>query len=1085
MQRHIHHTNFSFMQEEYPFLANIGASAEYYAYSDPASSLTKSRIFGEKITDLLLNTYNIQYDELSTFSDRLRLIKYNNILPITILDLLYGIKQKGNIASHENIGTTEEAITILQSCFTVAKWFWGVYSRNNIEKIQYKEPVNLDTSYSLHLLQQEYTELELKNLELQKELKERRINDREKEEYLNKGQEVANKIDLTERETRVIIDKQLKQAGWLVDSINFNFKTRGTRPETGKNLAIAEWRTINGWADYALFIGQDLVGIIEAKRWRKDIISNMSDAQKYAKEAKEENYAKIIGSWDEFKVPFLYATNGRPFIEQIREKSGIWFWDARNSKNLRYPLKGWHSPQDIRDLLSRNISEANKNLVTSSPDYLRDKTGLSLRYYQMEAIEVIEDIVVNQSERNRALIAMATGTGKTRTTVGLIYRLIKSKRFNRILFLVDRNFLGRQANDSFTDYNVEDLQAFGDIYDIKSLKSQKADIDTKIHFATVQGMVRRIFYSDDEDKIPTVGEYDCIIVDEAHRGYNLDREMDDDLIDFKDERDYQSKYKMVLDYFDAFAIGLTATPALNTINIFGNPVYRYTYRQAVIDGYLVDHEPPYIIKTERNQQGIKWVKGDKPKAFDRIEQNVIELDALDDELKIEVEHFNKRVITEPFNRTVLSELVKHIDPFSDEKTLIFAATDEHADMVVQILKEEFNKTGMPLDDDSIMKITGNTNMKPSPQERINLYKNEKKPNIAVTVDLLTTGVDVPEICNLVFIRKVKSRILYEQMLGRATRLADHITKDYFRIFDAVNLYETLEEFSAMQPVVTDVKSSFASLLDELGKMDNPVIIKKQVEQIIAKLNRKKRNIQGENVERFRAYFDNESPEEFIDSLRKKTTDEARTILLSKNIGLNILDEMKGVPRIQLISEHPDKVEEVERGYGNGRKPEDYLDNFRKYVKDNINKLDALNIVCTKPTELTRKSLRELIYELDAAGFNVVSLNAAWKDVRNEEIAADIISFIRTMALGDSLLNHEERIKRAFRKVRGAKQWNAIQKKWLDRFERQLLKENILTMEDFDFEPFRSDGGYHVINRYFNNELDKVLKLINANLYLSA
>lgn len=1073
------------MQEDYPFLSNIGASAEYYVYSDPPTSLTKSRIFGEKVTDLLLNTFDVSYDESVSFNERLRLVKYNGIVPYTIVDLLHNIKNKGNLATHENKGSTEEALTVLQSCFTVAKWFWGVYSKNNIEQIQYNKPRNLDTSHALHLIQQEYSGLEVKNLQLEKELRDAHISIEDKEKYVAKGHEVASKIELTEQETRVIIDKQLSRAGWETDSINLNFKTKGTRPEAGKNLAIAEWRTRNGWADYALFIGLDLVGIIEAKRWKKDILSNMSDAQKYAKEVEEMNNSKIIGSWGEYKVPFLYASNGRSYIEQIREKSGIWFWDARNSKNLRFPLKGWHSPQDIRDILSKNVDESNRSLTLISADFLRDKAGLSLRYYQMEAIDAIEDIVVNQPDKKRALIAMATGTGKTRTTVGMVYRLIKSKRFNRVLFLVDRNFLGQQANDSFTDYNVEDLQAFGEIYDIKSLKSRKADIDTKIHFSTVQGMVRRIFYSDNDDKIPTVGEYDCIIVDEAHRGYNLDREMDDDLIDFKDERDYQSKYKMVLDYFDSFAIGLTATPALNTVNIFGNPAYRYTYRQAVIDGYLIDHEPPYIIKTERNQQGIKWVKGEKPKAYDRSDQNIIELDALEDELEIEVEHFNKKVITEPFNRTVLSELVKHLDPFSDQKTLIFAATDEHADMVVQILKEEFNKAGMPVDDDFIMKITGNTNMKPSPQERINLFKNEKKPNIAVTVDLLTTGVDVPEICNLVFIRKVKSRILYEQMLGRATRLADYINKEYFRIFDAVKLYETLEEFSTMQPVVTIVTSTFTSLATELQNIEDDSLIKKQLDQIIAKLNRKKRKIHGENEERFKTLFDFKSPDDFIENLRNRTPEEAKKIVLDSRQGLIFLDEMKGVSDYQLISNHPDVLVEVERGYGNAEKPEDYLDNFKKYISENINKLDALNIVCTKPTELTRKSLRELIYELDAAGFTQASLNAAWKDVKNEDIAADIISFIRTIALGDSLLNHEERIKRAFRKVRGAKQWNAIQKKWLDRFERQLLKENILTTEDFDYEPFRSDGGYTVINKYFNNELDKVLELINTNLYISA
>src|SRR5690606_31494368 len=184
----------------------------------------------------------------------------------------------------------------------------------------------------------------------------------------------------------------------------------------------------------------------------------------------------------------------------------------------------------------------------------------------------------------------------------------------------------------------------------------------------------------------------------------------------------------------------------------GSAVYTYSYREAVIDGFLIDHDPPILIKTKLGEEGIKWEKGEKPKGYDRESNSVVELEQLEDELKIDIAGFNKQVITENFNRTVIQYLVEELDPDGDEKTLIFAATDEHADKVVQYLKEEFEAIRVEVPDDAIQKITGKSY---DPQEQFTRFKNEKYPNIAVTVDLLTTGIDVPAICNLVFLRRIK------------------------------------------------------------------------------------------------------------------------------------------------------------------------------------------------------------------------------------------------------------------------------------------------------------------------------------------
>ena len=213
------------------------------------------------------------------------------------------------------------------------------------------------------------------------------------------------------------------------------------------------------------------------------------------------------------------------------------------------------------------------------------------------------------------LLAMATGTGKTKTCIALIYRLLKVKRFRRVLFLVDRSALGEQAANAFKDTRMESLQTFADIVGIKELDEPKPDTDTAVHIATVQGMVQRALYPGEDEAPPAVDQYDCIVVDECHRGYLLDRELSDTELSFRSYDDYISKYRRVLDYFDAVKIGLTATPALHTTQIFGAPIFTYSYREAVIDGFLIDHEPPVQIKTALSTSGIVWRVGEEVEVY--------------------------------------------------------------------------------------------------------------------------------------------------------------------------------------------------------------------------------------------------------------------------------------------------------------------------------------------------------------------------------------------------------------------------------------------------------------------------------------
>ncbi|MCX6137873.1 MAG: type I restriction-modification system endonuclease [Ignavibacteriales bacterium] len=876
-----------------------------------------------------------------------------------------------------------------------------------------------------------------------------------------------------EQKARELIDAQLRLAGWEADSQLLRF-SRGTRSQRGKYLAIAEWPVGKLIADYALFYEHEFIGLVEAKKFDKDIVSDLRQAIEYSKHAEDIGGVTFLGKWKDYHVPFMFSSNGRKYNQQLELKSGIWFLDGREKSNHPRALRGFFSPQGLKDLLKQDQKASSTFLAQEPYDYLTSIHALNLRPYQIDAIKAVEKKIEEFPEDKRALVAMATGTGKTRTIIGLCYRFIKSKRFKRILFLVDRNILGTQAAGFFSDVVIEDLQTFSRIYDVKEIGEIKPDIDTKLHFSTVQAMVKRIFYNDHEDAIPTIDTYDCIIVDEAHRGYILDKEMTEDEIEIKNEEDYLSKYKMVLDYFDAYKIGMTATPALHTQDIFGSPIYRYTYRQAVLEGYLIDFEPPYTLTTKLSDGGIIWHQGEQPLVYDHETQELNKLDKLEDELKIDIEGFNKDVITEEFNRVVCRELVKHLAPDSKEKTLIFAANDQHADLVVKTLTEEFEKAGIEIDDEAITKITGSVY---KPQEALNKFKNERFPNIAVTVDLLTTGVDIEEICNLVFLRRVRSRILYEQMLGRATRRADHIGKEVFKIFDAVKLYEALQDVTDMKPVVVKPEQTFKELIEEIDKIATKEQFKKQIEQIIAKYQRKKKRLERELKEKGSGDYS-----KLLTSLQNLKQEDAKEFFKDSYFLFKQLDQLKDIPRVQLLSEHKDEILSVERGYGKGKKPQDYLEEFRAFIKAHINDIAALHVLCTRPKDLTRNQLKQLIIELDSAGFTKANLNVAWKETTNQDIAADIIAFIRTYALGSPLISHEDRIKSAIKKIKALKPWNISQLHWFDLFEKQLLKEDLLDREAFNQEPFKTDGGYNRLNKIFENKLDEVINTLGDYLY---
>ena len=491
-----------------------------------------------------------------------------------------------------------------------------------------------------------------------------------------------------------------------------------------------------------------------------------------------------------------------------------------------------------------------------------------------------------------------------------------------------------------------------------------------------------------------------MVVDERHRGYLLDREMSDDELSFRGQDDYISKYRRVLEYFDAVKVGLTATPALHTTDIFGDPIFTYSYRQAVIDGYLIDHEPPVRIETALARGGIVFEK-DRQLDLLNTRTGEIDLSHAPDEIRFDVDQFNKQVVTVEFNRVVAEELANHIDPTAPGagKTLVFAATDAHADIVVGAIKTALSAKWGEIDDAAVKKITGSVDRVGT---LIRSYRNDADPKIAVTVDLLTTGIDVPSITNLVFLRRVNSRILYEQMIGRATRLCPEIDKEVFRIFDAVDLYSHLQNLTEMKPVVVNPSISFAQLVEELIKADQDGHRETIRQQLVVKLRRRLKGLPEEARARYEATA-GEAPEATLQRLMKDKPAELANWLSSRSaVGL-ILDWRSdgGTPRFMPISTHADEVVAVTRGYGEASKPEDFLEGFTAYVRDNINAIAALKLVVQRPRDLTRADLKELRTALDLKGYSEANLRRSdWERSAKSSIQTRATA-IRHMKTGRS------------------------------------------------------------------------------------
>ncbi|WP_208179848.1 type I restriction-modification system endonuclease [Sinorhizobium medicae] len=1117
--------NFEFLRTHDNQLANLGGFAESYFRTDPSTSIVKLRQFAELMAKLIAARHASYRDERETFEETLRRLSYERIIPKEVADVFHTLRKTGNVAVHEAKGNHANALNSLKFARSLGIWFHRTYGkqpgfnpgafvpppepidatislREEIEALRRKVAESEDAATAArreadeHARARETVEERLRREAEERATWEQLAHESEAEKaaiagklaslqaeaeaapraevlkLVQRGEQAAASIDLDEGQTRAIVDQQLRDRGWESDTKTLRYSL-GVRPAKGRNMAIAEWPTANGPADYALFVGTTLVGVVEAKRRRKNVSAAIDQAERYSVGFKNaDEFTSAGGPWGEHRVPFVFAANGRAYLKQIETESGIWFRDTRRSVNHRRALIDWPTPDGLTRLLEVDADAANAALRAQPFEF-----GFPLRHYQEAAIRAVEKTL--SAEQRSMLVAMATGTGKTKLAIAMLYRVLSAKRFRRICFVVDRSALGHQTEGEFSTTKVVSGKTFAEIFGLKGLEDVTPDVETKVHICTIQGLVKRVLYAADTSEAPPVDQYDLMVIDECHRGYLLDREMSDAELSFRSQDDYISKYRRVLEYFDAVKIGLTATPALHTTDIFGEPIFRYSYREAVIDGFLIDHEPPIRIETALARAGIGFSEGEQVDYL-APETGEINTAILPDEVRFEVEQFNKQVITPEFNRVVAEELAKHIDPALPGKTLIFAATDAHADMVVAALKKAFSEAYGEIDDAAVRKITGSVD---NVQKLIRSFRNDTNPKIAVTVDLLTTGVDVPKITSLVFLRRVNSRILYEQMIGRATRQCPEIGKEVFRIFDAVDLYPHLQNLTDMKPVVVNPSISFEQLVREMVEATDDHQRETIREQMVVKLRRRIKKLPEEARQRFEAVA-GETPEAMLQRLLDGEAPAIVAWLKDRAAIGPILDWRSDGdnPRYVPISPHSDEVVAVTRGYGEAERPEDFLDSFAAFVRDNVNSIAALKLVVTRPRDLTRADLKELRLALDRKGYSEANLRRAWADTKNEEIAASIIGFVRQAAIGDPLIPYEDRVKSAMRSIMASRPWTEPQKRWLKRIGEQIEKEVIVDREAIDKEPFIADGGFNRLNKVFGGELESVLAGINEEMW---
>lgn len=907
-----------------------------------------------------------------------------------------------------------------------------------------------------------------------------------------------------EAKAREQIDKKLQESGWVIQDI----KTLNLTVALG--VAVREVPTSTGPVDYALFVDGMPVGVVEAKKDEKgEVLTGV--------EGQSGRYANSRFKWvnQEYRIRFVYEATGKL----------VRFTDYADIKCRSREIFSFHRPETLKRWL--NESDTVRNNLKQLPPL--DETGF--RKCQIKAIRGLDDSFANN--RPHALVQMATGAGKTFTAITAAYRLLKYGRMNRILFLVDTRSLGEQAEREFLAYKPnDDPRNFSELYNVHRLKSSYISSDAQICISTIQRMYSILKgeeldekaeetpfaeYVTAESKAPKEVVYnakippeffDCIIVDECHRSiYNV--------------------WSQVLSYFDAFIIGLTATPDARTIGYFNqNFVSEYTREQAVLDGVNVG-EDIYLIETSVTKNGAfimkqmiehrdrltrekRWVQMDEDVFYtqSQLDKNIVNPSQI-------------RAVIRTFKEKLYTELFPHRKEVP--KTLIFAKTDSHADDIVQIVREEFGEGN-----DFCRKITYSVQ---NAEAVLSSFRNDYYPRIAVTVDMIATGTDVKPIECLLFMRDVRSRNYFEQMKGRGTRVLSKddlqkVTpsatenKDHFVIVDAVGVTESKKTETRTLERKPTVSMKELMMNIALGARDEDTLtsLANRVIRLSCKMERSEhkqfRETVGKSAEQVAEDLLNAFDEDIIHAKAcaengtsaptPEQSTKAQKALIKQAVEPfqkpEVRDFIENVRRShdQIIdSVNLDKV--LFAGYSANREEnaDRVISTFKDFIEENKDEILALRIIYNeqyKNRPMVLKSLTELYQKLCAKGVTVERLWDCYAIKQPDKVKkgtlaqiTDLISLIRfQLGYADTLSPFADRVNYnfkqwTFRRNTGAVHFTAEQMEWL-----RLIKEHIITSlsilpEDLEYTPFDSKGGLGGFYQVFGEKYQEILDEMNEEL----
>lgn len=912
-----------------------------------------------------------------------------------------------------------------------------------------------------------------------------------------------------EEEARKKIDQLLEAAGWEIQDI----KELNLGASLG--VAVREFPLKSGPADYLLFVDRKAVGVVEAKPVGTTLSGVAEQTGGYLTGV-PENLPHV-----QEPLPFAYESTG---IETF-------FRDLRDPEPCSRRVFAFHKPETISKWLSQ---ENTLRARLSSMSLLITK---GLRPCQIEAIENLEKSFAEA--RPRSLVQMASGGGKTYTAVSSIYRLIKFADAKRVLFLVDRSNLGRQTRNEFQQYiTPDDGRKFTELYNVQHLTSNTLDPVSRVCITTIQRLYsmlkgepefdaeleeQSLFNISPREERPKevsynpqipIETFDFIITDECHRSiYHL--------------------WRQVLEYFDAFIVGLTATPSKQTLGFFNqNLVMEYPHERAVADGVNVGYEV-YRIQTEITQKGSRVEAGYYIDKRDKLTRKT-KWEQLGDELEYAPSQLDRDVVAPDQIRTVIrtfkEKLFTELFPGRTEvpKTLIFAKDDSHAEDIVHIVREEFGKGN-----DFCKKITYKTTGE-KPEDLIAGFRNSYNPRIAVTVDMISTGTDIKPLECLIFMRDVKSIGYFEQMKGRGTRVIeptdfnavtpDASHKTHFLIVDAVGVCESDKTDSRplerkrgvpFDKLIMSValgnrdEDTLTSLIGRLSRLDREIEDKDRKEIEVASGGKPLRQIINDlldavdpdkKLEEAKEVFKTETPTvEQIKKVSEELIKVACAPFDNPKIRNTIIDIKK---RSEQIIDTVSKDILISAGYDAQAKEKarTIIDTFKKFIEENKDELTALQIIYNKPfnrRHLTCEEIERLANAIEKPPYNLTP-EALWRayeqleksKVRGagpQQLLTNLISLIR-FAIGKTniLEPFSDTVDRRFnewlngQEVLGRK-FTPEQVEWLTMIKEHIATSASIDIEDFDYVPFYEKGGRVRATRIFGQELSTILQELNEVL----